>query len=90
MSEGRSDRSLAPGIAPAYQNPGVAPGDYIDVIRSEADRMLREANGNRLKAINLGFALMRGQGLIGDTDLKRLERVAVIVFGLEQGKQSVP
>jgi hypothetical protein len=86
----QSDGPLAPGIVPAYRNLGVAPGDYIHVIQSELDRILRETNGNRLKALTLGFERIRQSGLITETDLRRLERVAVTIMGVEQGKQSMP
>lgn len=72
----------------AYRTLGIAPGDLISVIEEEADRTIKEAGGNRRKAINLGFRRMHSNGLITDTDLKRLEQVSCIVFEVEAGKQS--
>ncbi|HKB05525.1 MAG TPA: hypothetical protein VKD90_25095 [Gemmataceae bacterium] len=57
------------------------------MIQEEADRTIKEAGGNRQKAINLGFRRMHTNGLITDTDLKRLEHVSLIVFQVESGKQ---
>ncbi|MGH8545145.1 MAG: hypothetical protein ACREX3_16280 [Gammaproteobacteria bacterium] len=67
---------------------GNSPGDLISVIQEEADRTIKEAGGNRRKAINLGFRRMHTNGMITDTDLKRLERVSRIVFQVEAGRQS--
>ena len=67
---------------------GVAPGDYIDVIRAEVDRTLKEAGGNRLKAIKLGFQRIHSGGLITTSDLKRLEKASLIIFAVDAGKQS--
>ena len=72
----------------AYRTLGISPGDLISVIHEEADRTIKEAGGNRRKAINLGFRRMHTNGLITDTDLKRLEHVSLIVFQVEAGKQS--
>jgi hypothetical protein len=67
---------------------GISPGDLVSVIQEEAERTIKEAGGNRQKAINFGFRRMRTNGLITDTDLKRLERVSLIVFQAEAGKRS--
>lgn len=67
---------------------GISPGDLISIIQEEADRTIKEAGGNRQKAINLGFRRMHTNGLITDTDLKRLKRVSLIVFQVEAGKRS--
>jgi hypothetical protein len=72
----------------AFRTLGIAPGDLISVIQEEADRTIKQAGGNRQKAINLGFRRMHTNGLITDTDLKRLEHVSLIVFQVEAGKQS--
>jgi hypothetical protein len=72
----------------AHRALGLSPGDLSSVIKEEADRTIKEARGNRQKAINLGFRRMRANGLITDADLKRLERVSLIVFKVEAGKQS--
>ncbi len=72
----------------AYKTLGVSPGDLISVIQEEADRTITEAGGNRQKAVNLGFRRMFKNGLITKTDLKRLEKVNLIVFRVEAGKQS--
>jgi hypothetical protein len=78
--------SATVGVTPAYRTFGVAPGDYIEVVEAEIDRLLKEANGNRLKAINKGFEQMRAIGLITDPDLKRLEKVSLAIIGVEEGK----
>ena len=67
---------------------GISPGDLISVIQEETDRTVKEAGGNRQKAINLGFRRMHANGLITDTDLKRLKHVSLIVFQVEARKQS--
>ena len=72
----------------AYKTLGVSPGDLISVIQEEADRTIKKAGGNRQKAINLGFRRMCKNGLLTKTDLKRLEKVNLIVFQVEAGKQS--
>lgn len=64
----------------------MASGDYIDVVKAEVDSLLKRTNGNRLKAVNLGFKRMRDSGLITDNDLKRLEKVSLVVISAEQGK----
>lgn len=66
---------------------GFSPGDLISVIQEESDRTIKEAGGNRRKAINLGFQRMRDNGLITDADVERLEHVSRIVFQVEMGKQ---
>lgn len=72
----------------AYKTLGFSPGDLITVIQEESARTIKEAGGNRQKAINLGFLRMVKNGLITKSDLKRLERVNLIVFRVEAGKQS--
>jgi hypothetical protein len=72
----------------AYRALGIAPGDLATVIEEEADRTIKEAGGNRRDAINLGFRRMQSNGLITDSDVKRLEHVNLIVFQVEAGKQS--
>lgn len=72
----------------AYRTLGISPGDLSSVIQEEADRTIKEAEGNRQKAVNLGFRRMHANGLITDTDLKRLEKVSLIVFQVEAGSQS--
>src|SRR5678816_3165325 len=72
----------------AYKALNVSPGDLISVVQEEAERTLKEAGGNRQKAVNLGLRRMRANGLITDADLTRLERVSLIVFQVEAGKQS--
>ena len=72
----------------AYRTLGISPGDLISVIEEEANRTIKEAGGNRHKAINLGFRRMHTNGLITDADLKRLEQVSLIVYQVEAGKQS--
>ena len=67
---------------------GISPGDLSSVILEEADRTIKQAKGNRQRAINLGFRRMRANGLITDTDLKRLEKVSLILFKVDGGKQS--
>jgi hypothetical protein len=62
----------------AHRTLGISPGDLVSVIQAEADRTIKEAGGNRQKAINLGFRRMYTNGLITDTDLKRLEHVSLI------------
>jgi hypothetical protein len=86
MSTMQALRSATVGVTPAYRTFGVAPGDTIEVVEAEIDRLLKEANGNRLKAINKGFEQMRANGLITDPDLKRLEKVSLTVIGVEEGK----
>jgi len=75
-------------LQPAYQSLGVSPSDLVDAIREEVDRMLKEAGGNRRKAINAGLRRMHASGLITSADLKRLEKVSLIVLEVEAGKRS--
>jgi hypothetical protein len=86
MIGGNVESSLAGGLLPAYRTPGMSPGDYIDVVLAEIDRLLEQTGGNQLKAINLGFARMRDSGLITEADLKRMEKVAVIIAGVGESK----
>lgn len=72
----------------AFGAMGIAPGDLAAVIEEEADRAIKEAGGNRRKAITLGLRRMRSNGLITDADVKRLEQVSLIVFQVAAGKQS--
>ncbi|UWF77256.1 MULTISPECIES: hypothetical protein [Microbacterium] len=71
----------------AYQTLGISPGDLASVIEDEARRAIDEAGGDRHRAITLGFRRMRRNGLLTDADVKRLERLALIVFRVEAGKQ---
>jgi hypothetical protein len=73
---------------PAFRSLGVSPADCIDGIRAEVDRTLKQAGGNRLKAIKLGFGRMHASGLITTADLKRLERASLIIFSVDAGKTS--
>ena len=82
------EHRLSTDILPAYRTPGMAPGDYIDVVRSEVGSLLKQTGGNPLKAVNLGFRRMRDDGLITDNDLKRLQKVSLIVISAEQGKHT--
>lgn len=72
----------------AYLALGIAPGDLLSIITEEADRTIKEAGRNRQRAINLGFQRLLKNGLITESDLKRLEQVCLIVFQVETGKQS--
>ncbi len=89
MNSLKLDGLGSPELLRAYRKLGVSPGDLASVIHEEADRTIKEAGGNRQKAINLGFRRMHTKGLITDTDLKRLEHVSLIVFQVEAGKQAV-
>ena len=71
----------------AFRALDIAPGDLAAVIVDEATRAIRQAGGDRRKAIASGLRRMRGNGLITDADLKRLERVSLLVFQVEAGKQ---
>jgi len=75
-------------LAPAFRGIGETPSDYIDAIRDEVDRTLREAGGNRLKATRLGVERVYSSGLITTSDLKRLNKASVIVFEVDAGKRS--
>lgn len=86
MSNVKSDFPSPNCILPAYRTLGMSPGDYIVVVEAEIESLLRQAGGNRLKAINLGFKRLRAEDLITDADLKRLEKVSLLVIGVEQGK----
>jgi hypothetical protein len=88
MTASKIDRPPSVELMPAYRTLGVSPGDLIDVIRDEVDRTLKEAGGNRLKAINMGLRRMHSSGLITDSDLKRLEKANVIVLEVDAGKLS--
>jgi hypothetical protein len=88
MNAEKTPRSVSSQILPPYRNPGMSPGDYIDVIRAEVDRLLLQTHGNRLKALSLGFKRMVESGLITDRDLKRLEKVSIVIMSVEQGKYS--
>jgi hypothetical protein len=68
----------------------MSPGDYVDVVRAEVDRILEQNGGKRYKykAVNAGFRRMLEGGLITESDLKPLDRVSLAVIGVEQGKQS--
>jgi len=72
----------------AHRTLGISPGDLASVIEDEARRAIDEAGGNRQRAIALGIRRMHGNGLISDSDVKRLEQVARIVFLADAGKQS--
>jgi hypothetical protein len=72
----------------AHRTLGISPGDLATVIEQEARQVIKEAGGNRLKAINLGFRRMQAHRLITESDLKRLEQASVIVFEVEAGKRS--
>src|SRR5262245_13386413 len=61
-------------LLPAYNVLGVSPGDLIDVIQAEIARTLKEAGGNRLKAVNLGLRRMHASRLITNSDLKAWKR----------------
>ena|SRR5262245_33068975 len=80
--------SVGVGLLPAYNVLGVSPGDLIDVIQAEIARTLKEAGGNRLKAVNLGLRRMHASRLITNSDLKRLEKASLIIFSVEAGKKS--
>jgi hypothetical protein len=75
-------------LQPAYTAVGVSPGDLVDVVRAEFDRTLKEAGGNQLEAFNLGIRRMHASHLVTDSDLKRLEEAASIIFSVEAGKTS--
>jgi hypothetical protein len=64
----------------------MSPGDYIEVVQVEIDRVLKEAGGNQIKAFSLAFARMHDEGVITDSDVRRLEKVSVALIGVEQGK----
>jgi hypothetical protein len=72
----------------AYRTLGISPGDLISVIEEESARTINEAGGDRRKAINLGFQRMRGQGLITESDLQRLDQLSHIIFEVEADRQS--
>ena len=71
----------------AYRSMGISPGDLVSVIQDEAQKAIKAAGGNRQKAMDLGFRRMRANGLITDSDLKRMKKVSLIVFQAEAGKQ---
>ena len=72
----------------AYKSLGISPGDLSAVILEEAARTIKAAGGNRQKAVTLGLRRMRKNGLITKADLQRMEKVGLIVFRVEAGKQS--
>lgn len=72
----------------AHRTLGISPGDLATVIEEEARRTIKEAGGNRQKALHLGFRRMHANRLITEADLRRLEHVSVIVFEVEAGKRS--
>lgn len=86
MTPAISETNLCTELLPPYRTPGMSPGDYIDVIGAEIDRLLAETGGNRMKAINLGFARMKDAGIITAADQKRMEKVAVIIDGARKEK----
>ena len=71
----------------AYRTLGISPGDLASVIEDEARHAIKEAGGNRQKAIGIGIRRMQADGLITDADVKRLEQVTRIVFQVDVGKQ---
>jgi len=88
MNTLKLDGSGSMELLRAFRTLGISPGDLISVIQEEADRTIKEAGGNRQKAINLGLRRMHKNGLINNTDLKRLEKVNLIVFQVEAVKKS--
>ena len=88
MNATQANRLSSLELPPAYRTLGVSPGDLVDAIREEVDRMLKEAGGNRRKAFNAGLQRMHSSGLITNADLKRLEKVGLIVLEVAAGKRS--
>jgi hypothetical protein len=88
MTYAKADYPSSVELLPAYKTLGVSPGDLIDAIQAEVDRTLKEAKGNRRKAVNLGLQRMHVNGLITHADLRRLEKACLIIFSVDAGKKS--
>lgn len=70
----------------ANRSLGISPGDLGSVIRKEAVRILKEAGGNQQKAVTLGLRRMSKNGLITRNDLRRLEKLNLILLRADAGK----
>jgi len=88
MDKMRASDFTAMGLSPAYRTAGMAPGDYIDVLRIEIANALKAAGGSRRKAVSAGLKRMLGEGLITASDLKRLEIASAAIFQAEQAKRA--
>jgi hypothetical protein len=88
MDQMKSNNFESVGPIPPYRMPGMAPGDYIDVVRAEIERALKEAGGSRQKAVSAGLKRMQVSGLITESDLKRLKIASAAVFQAENGKRA--
>ena len=78
--------SVASEILPPYRTVGMSPADYIEAVQAEIDRVLEEVDGDQRKAFSSGFARMRQEGLITDSDVKRLETMSIALIEVEHGK----
>ena len=50
MDQMKSNNFESVGPIPPYRMPGMAPGDYIDVVRAEIERALKEAGREKVES----------------------------------------
>jgi hypothetical protein len=66
---------------------GRSPSDLVDLVLVEIDSTLKQAGGNRVRAVKLGLRRMHADGLITDRDLERLLRMSRVIFAGDLGKR---
>jgi hypothetical protein len=64
---------------------GTSAGDYVELMKRELDRVMKQTRGNRLQAIKIGLQRLREADLITPRDFKRLQRMAAAVLLAERG-----
>ena len=70
----------------AFLTLGISPGDLASVIEQEVRHTIKDAKGDRHRAVDLGFRRMQRDHLLTEADVKRLEQVSLVVFQVEAGE----
>ncbi|SHJ48162.1 hypothetical protein [Pseudozobellia thermophila] len=67
---------------------GISPADIITALNREIEKVLKQAKGNQLRALKLGFERQLNAGLITPNDYKRLNQTFLTVYAAEEGKRT--
>lgn len=67
---------------------GISSADLVDAVQSEIQKLLKQAGGNRAKAVKIAFGRLRGKGLLSDSDMARCDALMRILFDVDGKKCS--